>query len=104
MSRSTLIGRALESLDDAKIVATQLTNALEEVGLSVPRAKLLQDIARLCGAHRFDDLTHRLKTKSGSLPGAPGDARAEARLLTLPEVLLLKQPEGEGVLAGHLEF
>jgi hypothetical protein len=102
--RSTLIGRALESLEDAKIVANQLNNALEEVGVSVPRAKLLQVIARLCGAHRFDELTHRLKTRSGSEPGAADNAGSERRLLTLPEVLLLKQPEGEDVLAGHLEF
>jgi hypothetical protein len=100
--RSTLIGRALESLEDAKIVATQLNNALEEVGVSVPRAKLLQVIARLCGAHRFDELSHRLKTRSE--PGTAEHARSERRLLTLPEVLLLRQPEGEGVLAGHLEF
>jgi hypothetical protein len=102
--RSTLIGRALESLEDAKIVATQLNTALEEVGVSVPRAKLLQVIARLCGAHRFDELTHRLKTRSRSAPGAADEVRPERRLLTLPEVLLLRQPEGDGVLAGHLEF
>src|ERR1700677_671920 len=101
MSRSTLIGRALDSLDDAKVVAAQLSNALEEIGVSVPRLKLLQVVARLCGAHHYDELQYRLKGKSASDQSAPS---AEVRLLTLPEVLLLKKPDGDGALAEHLEF
>lgn len=104
MSRSTLIGRALESLDDAKLVAIQLNNALEEAGVCLPRAAVLQIIARLCGAHRFDELQHRLKGKSGAEPVATNAACEELRLLTLPELLLLRQAEGDGPLAGHLEF
>lgn len=104
MSRSTLIGRALESLDDARIVATQLNNALEEVGVCVPRAKLLQVVARLCGVHRFDELQQRLGGRPGSKQLAPIAASAELRLPTLPEVLLLKRDAGDGPLAGHLEF
>jgi hypothetical protein len=101
MSRHTLIGRALASLDDAKIVAAQLRNALEEVGISVARAKLLEVVARLCGAHHYDELQYRFKDKT---PAGDGAANAELRLLTLPEVLLLKKPESEGFLAEHLEF
>jgi hypothetical protein len=101
MSRSTLIGRALDSLDDAKVVAAQLRNALEEIGVSVPRLKLLQVVARLCGAHHYDELQYRLKGKSSSDQSAPS---AEIRLLTLPEVLLLKKPDGDGSMAEHLEF
>ena len=104
MSRSTLIGRALDSLDDAKIVAAQLRNALEEVGVSVPRAKLLEVVARLCGAHHYDELQYRLKGKSPADERALNGSSAEVRLLTLPEVLLLKKPDGDGALAEHLEF
>jgi hypothetical protein len=104
MSRSTLIGRALDSLDDAKTVASQLRNALEEVGVSVPRAKLLEVVARLCGAHHYDELQHRFKGKSAGDEIAWTGAAPELRLLTLPEVLLLTKPEGEGRLAEHLEF
>jgi hypothetical protein len=101
VSRSTLIGRALESLDDAKIVATQLKNALEEVGVAVPRAKLLEVVARLCGAYHYDELQYRLKGRSHSDAGEPS---AEVRLLTLPEVLLLKKSERDESFAEHLEF
>jgi hypothetical protein len=96
-----VIGRALDSLDDAKVVAAQLRNALEEIGVSVPRPKLLQVMARLCGAHHYDELQYRLKGKSSSDHSVPS---AETRLLTLPEVLLLKKPDGDGFLAAHLEF
>jgi hypothetical protein len=103
VSRSTLIGRALDSLDDAKIVATQLKNALEEVGVAVPRVKLLEVVARLCGAYHYDELQYRLKGRSHS--DADGnEPSAEVRLLTLPEVLLLKKPECDGSFAEHLEF
>jgi hypothetical protein len=101
VSRSTLIGRALESLDDAKIVATQLKNALEEVGVAVPRAKLLEVVARLCGAYHYDELQYRLKARSHSDASEPS---AEVRLLTLPEVLLLKKSERDESFAEHLEF
>jgi hypothetical protein len=104
MSRSTLMSRALHSLDDAKIVAVQLRNALEEVGVSVPRAKLLQVVARLCGANQFDDLNYRFKGKSAPVLSTASAPNAQMRLLTLPEVLLLKKTEDEGPLAEHLEF
>jgi len=104
MSRSTLVGRALASLDDARTVASQLRNALEEVGVSVARGKLLEVVARLCGAHHYDELKYRFRSNSHADEIAWTGSSPDLRLLTLPEVLLLKKPDGEGPLAEHLEF
>jgi hypothetical protein len=101
MSRFTLLGRRRNSPDDAKIIATQLRNALEEVGVLLPPTKLLEVVAQLCGAQDYDDLRHRLKDAPQSEPTAPS---SEARLLSLPEFLLLRKPEGDGPLVGQLQF
>jgi hypothetical protein len=101
MSGSALISNAIKSLDDARSVAADLERALDEVGVSLARPKVQEVVARLCRARRYADLHYRLKSASEPQRSVP---IAELRLLTLPELLLLRRTEGDGPLVGQLEF
>jgi hypothetical protein len=101
MPRPTLIGRHLKSLDDAKTAALQLRHALEDVGVTVPPSKVLEVIARLCGAASHAELQMSLK---GTPPLDRSAPSANVRLPTLPEVLTQSNAEGAGPLVGQLQF
>jgi hypothetical protein len=91
----------IKSLDDAKSLTAQLERALDEVGVSLARLKVQAVVARLCGARRYTELHYRLESPSESQANLP---MAEVRLLTLPELLLLRRVEDDGPVVGHLEF
>ena len=101
MSGSRVMTTGVKSLDDARSLAAQLERALDEVGVSLARPKVQEVVARLCGARRYAELHYRLKDDPESQRNVQ---IAEVRLLTLPELLMLKSPEGEGSLVGQLEF
>jgi hypothetical protein len=55
-----LPGEPIESVADAKAAASRLGLLLEEQGLSLPRHRLLEIIARLAGAHHYTELARQL--------------------------------------------
>jgi hypothetical protein len=71
-----ILGRPIDSVDSAKAVAAKLGKALDAVGVAVPHNQLLEVVARLCGAHHFNELTNRLSSGAPVKPLAKPSASA----------------------------